>query len=196
MQIGILALQGAVKPHFEIFSALGIQTLLVRTAQTLSEVDGIVLPGGESSAMIHLLKLNQLWTPLQDYVRTKPTWGICAGSILLARSVSSPAQESLNVLDIQIQRNAYGRQLESFIDKIQPTESAQNKMPEESEWEGVFIRAPQIHEIASNVEVLCYHKELPVAVECKNIIATTFHPELTSSNHWHRYFIELCLGAN
>ena len=191
MRIGILDLQGAVVPHRTKLESLGIEPVSVKRSEHLENLAGIILPGGESSAMIHLAKLNSIWEPLKTFVQNKPAWGICAGSILLARNVSHPAQESLEAMDISIERNGYGRQNESFIRELTPT----------AHWElgpveGVFIRAPIIRETDAKVKTLLTHNREgtsePVLVREGNLLASTFHPELTSSNKLHQYFINLC----
>jgi pyridoxal 5'-phosphate synthase pdxT subunit len=189
MKVGILAVQGAVQPHVEKLKSLKVEPVLVRTPEALSQISGIILPGGESSAMIHLLKLTRLWDPLKEFVQMKPAWGVCAGVILLAKDVSHPVQESLDAIDISVTRNAYGRQNESFIDQVKPTE----RWPDKNLVEGVFIRAPRITRMGSNVKTLLTHREDAVLVEENNILATTFHPELTESASLHKYFIEKCV---
>ena len=184
MKVGILALQGAVKPHAEKLSELGITPIEVRTPSDLNDLSGIILPGGESSAMIHLLKLNRLWEPLSEFARYKPTWGVCAGSILLAKSVTNPLQESLALMDIEVIRNGYGRQNESFVDEISATKAWKGN----STFEGIFIRAPRITTLSQDVQVLFLHKNEPVMVQQGHLMASTFHPELTSSTELHQYF--------
>lgn len=190
MKIGILALQGAVLPHQEKLKSIGIESVEVRRAPQLAQIQGIILPGGESTTMIHLLHLNQLWDALREFAAKKPTWGICAGSILLARSVVHPRQESLDVMDISVTRNAYGRQNESFISALTPL----------TDWkepgvEGVFIRAPRIDALGKNVTPLLAHESEVVMAREGNRLASTFHPELTDNDSVHRYFAKLCQGT-
>ncbi len=192
MKVGILALQGAVQPHEEKLKKLGITPIQVRYPEQLSDLAGIILPGGESTTMIHLLKLNKLWFPLKEFVQTKPTWGICAGSILLAKTVTHPFQESLEALDITIERNAYGRQNESFIDNLSETSDWKKFFKTDKAIEGVFIRAPRIKQLASNVKIIFKHKEEAVMVQKDKCLASTFHPELTDSTCIHEYFLSLC----
>ncbi|MFM8269817.1 MAG: pyridoxal 5'-phosphate synthase glutaminase subunit PdxT [Pseudomonadota bacterium] len=188
MLIGILALQGAVEPHEEKLKQLGVSSRRVIQSKDLIGLSGIILPGGESSTMLHLLKLHGLWDDLKAFVDKNPAWGLCAGSILLANEVSSPSQDSLKALDIGIIRNAYGRQTESFISVLQPT----------SEWtdpeaaEGVFIRAPKISRVGTQVKILFTFGGEPVMVQSNFTLASTFHPELTDSNKLHEYFVKLC----
>jgi 5'-phosphate synthase pdxT subunit len=188
MLIGILALQGAVDPHGEKLKNLGIEFRLVKQPKDLIGLAGIILPGGESSTMLHLLKLRGLWEDLKTFVSEKPCWGLCAGAILLANEVTSPNQDSLNAMDIGIVRNAYGRQNESFVSPLKPS----------SDWmdlesiEGVFIRAPKIKRTGSQVKTLFTFEGEPVMVQEGNKLASTFHPELSESNKLHQYFVKLC----
>ena len=188
MKVGILALQGAVQPHETKFRELGIETVQVRVAKDLDNLRGIILPGGESSAIIHLLKLNALWNPLMEFTATHATWGICAGAILLAKKVSNPSQVSLNQIDIEITRNAYGRQSESFISDLEPT----SHWKKDSPFEGVFIRAPRINTTGPEVRTLFSFKSEPVMVEDRHLLVSTFHPELTNSTTVHEYFLNKC----
>ncbi len=138
LRVGILALQGAVGPHAEKLSALGVTPVEVRTPNELDSLAGIILPGGESTTMIHLLHKNNLWEPLGRFVRERPVLGVCAGLILLAKEVEHPAQDSLGALDVSVARNAFGRQIHSFID----TQNATPEWKGQTGIEGVFIRAP------------------------------------------------------
>lgn len=188
MKIGILALQGAVEPHELKLKQLGVDVCKVRRAEHLSLLSGIILPGGESSTMLHLLQLNQLWSPLKEFISQKPAWGICAGTILLANHVSHPEQPSFHAIHISVERNAYGRQNESFVSDVLPTENWYNDKPVE----GVFIRAPKILEVKAPAKVLLTFKNEPVMVEERNVLVSTFHPELTDSNQIHQYFLQKC----
>jgi len=184
VKVGILALQGAVAPHREKLLALGVDVALVRNSDDLKTCDALILPGGESTAMILLAKEYGLWDELKQFVRQKPTWGVCAGAILLANEVSHPDQESLSAIDISVERNAFGRQVDSFIDKIVCTETA--------DVEGVFIRAPRFKRVGSEVKVLGKWKGEPVHVEQGLVRASSFHPELSDDLTLHRDFIEKC----
>jgi 5'-phosphate synthase pdxT subunit len=154
-------------------------------------LDGIILPGGESTTMIHLLRLNHLWEPLDEFVRGQPAWGVCAGAILLAREVRSPAQASLAAIEISVERNAYGRQLQSFVGKLETTGNWADGAPVE----GVFIRAPRIVSVGGAARVLLRHAGEPVMVEQGKTLASTFHPELTGSTKVHEYFVRKCGDA-
>ncbi len=188
MKIGILALQGAVAPHEEKLRKLGVEPVQVRRASDLASLSAIVLPGGESSAMIHLLNTNQLWAPLKTFCETHPTWGVCAGSILLAAEVTSPCQASFAQMEVRAVRNAYGRQLESFIDTLDPTDAWKGLDP----IEGVFIRAPRLVPLSDRVRILFRHHGEPVMIQQGHWLASAFHPELSGSTEIHNYFLTLC----
>lgn len=191
MKIGILALQGAVTPHAEKLAELGAEPVEVRTPADLVGLRGIILPGGESSSMIKLLKLNRLWEPLAEFAAHHPTWGVCAGAILLASEVSHPVQESLAKLDIAVSRNAFGRQNESFIDQLEPT----NDWLDDESLEGVFIRAPRITKVTGGAKTLLAWRAEPVMVEQGHLMASTFHPELSAGTKIHAYFLKKCAHA-
>lgn len=184
MRIGVLSIQGAVGPHLKKLKELHADVAEVRNPHELRHCDALILPGGESSAMIHIAKQNGLWEALQTFVTHKPTWGICAGAILLAKEVSHPAQDSLGALDIGIERNAFGRQVDSFIDKIDCANGQRV--------EGFFIRAPRIKRVGAGAEVRGTWQGEPVFVEQGLARVTTFHPELTDENTLHQNFLEKC----
>ena len=190
MRIGILALQGAVEPHVNKLEELGVEATFVRRASHLSGLSAIILPGGESTTMLHLLRLNDLWEPLRRFVREYPTYGVCAGAILLANEVTSPAQASLQAIDLIVERNAFGRQTCSFTAQLEPT-----SFWDKPAVEGVFIRAPRIRRMGSGVKTLMTCHGEPVLVVSKNILLATFHSELTNSPLIHQYLLNLC-GVN
>lgn len=181
MIIGILALQGGYQAHALKLSQLNVKHCLVRDANALASTDGLIIPGGESSVFIHLMKQSDLWTHLSHY--KKPILGTCAGAILLAKKVVSPSQATLNRINITIERNAYGGQLSSQI-------TTGNCLLTRSYLEMVFIRAPKIITIDKSVKILAEHQGQAVAVQEANCIALTFHPELSSDKHLHHYFIQ------
>ncbi|MGH9615220.1 MAG: pyridoxal 5'-phosphate synthase glutaminase subunit PdxT [Acidobacteriaceae bacterium] len=170
--IGVLALQGDYESHARALEQVGAQPKMVRTAAELSEVDGLIIPGGESTTFLKLLEREGLFAPLQQFTRTRPTFGTCAGCILLAKRVVNPPQQSLGALDATVERNAYGRQIDSQI------VTAATSLPG-GPLEMVFIRAPRLMELGSAVEVLATRDGSPVLVRQKNILAATFHPELS-----------------
>lgn len=186
MQIGVLAIQGAVSAHLTKLEQLGVASKEVRTPAQLEGLSGIILPGGESSTMVRLLKLADLWNPLKHFLTERPALGVCAGMILLAKKVSHPEQDCLGALDITVERNGYGRQLDSFADILTPVSKSAVAI------EGVFIRAPRITNLGPQVTTLFSHRDEPVMVEQQNLLAASFHPELTDNTYIHQYFIEKC----
>jgi pyridoxal 5'-phosphate synthase pdxT subunit len=181
MTVGVLALQGDFDAHRRRLEELGAEVVLVRKPEQLDAVDGLVIPGGESSTFLKLLGENG-FEKLKQFVRRKPTFGTCAGAILLAREVENPRQVGLGAIDIAIRRNAYGRQLDSSI-----REGKLGTSPIEM----VFIRAPKISSIGSGVEVLATEGGDPVAVRQGKVMAATFHPELSPDTRVHRAFLDL-----
>jgi pyridoxal 5'-phosphate synthase pdxT subunit len=181
MKIGVLALQGDFDAHRKRLEELGAEVVLVKNPAQLDEVDGLVIPGGESSTFLKLLG-EAGFAKLKEFVRLKPTFGTCAGAILLAKEVENPAQTGLGALDIGIRRNAYGRQLESSI-----REGAFLGSPIEM----VFIRAPKIERLGPKVEVLATEGKDPVVVRQGKTMAATFHPELTDDPRVHQAFLNL-----
>ena len=184
MTIGVLAIQGDYEAHKARLEQLGAQVVLVRKPEQLDGIDAIVIPGGESSTFLNFLAEHGFLEKLRDFVRTKPTFGTCAGAILLAKDVENPPQSSLGALDIRIRRNAYGRQIDSSI------REAQTKL-EGGPLEMVFIRAPKIMATGKNVEVLATVGHDPVLIREGNIMAATFHPELSADTRVHAEFLKL-----
>ena len=183
MTIGVLALQGDFDAHRKRLEELGAKVLLVRKPEQLDEIDALVIPGGESSTFLKLLG-NEGFEKLKQFVRAKPTFGTCAGAILLARQVENPRQPGLGALDITIRRNAYGRQADS---SIRQSQSALGSDPLEM----VFIRAPRIEQVGEKVEVLAREGNDPVLVRQGKTMAATFHPELSDDKRVHKAFLEL-----
>ena len=181
MKIGVLALQGDFDAHRKRLEELGAEVVLVRKPEQLNEIDGLVIPGGESTAFLKLLGEDGV-EKLKQFVRVKPTFGTCAGAILLAKEIENPKQSGLGVLDIGIRRNAYGRQLESSI--------REGKF-EDTAIEMVFIRAPRIERLGKGVEVLATEGSDPVVVRQGRVMAATFHPELSEDGKVHQAFLNL-----
>ena len=181
MKIGVLALQGDFDAHRKRLQELGAEAVLVRKPEQLDEVDALIIPGGESTTFLKLLG-DEGVKKLREFVHTKPTFGTCAGAILLATEVENPKQQGLGALDIRIRRNAYGRQLESSI-----REGKFNDAPLEM----VFIRAPRIERVGEGVEVLAEEGNNPVLVRKGKVMAATFHPELSDDTRVHRAFLDL-----
>jgi pyridoxal 5'-phosphate synthase pdxT subunit len=183
MFIGVLALQGDFDAHRKTLERLGAEVILVRKPEQLEQIDGLVIPGGESSAFLKLLG-EQGFEKLSDFVRLKPTFGTCAGCILLAKDVENPAQQGLGALDITVRRNAYGRQLDSaIIEGLTKLEGGP--------LEQVYIRAPRIERVGDKVEVLAEREGYPVLVRQGKTMAATFHPELSEDTRVHAEFLKL-----
>jgi pyridoxal 5'-phosphate synthase pdxT subunit len=190
--IGVLALQGAFNAHARALKQLNVQVREIRLPQDLDGVDGVVLPGGESTTMSQLLLSSGVFDVLTQRIADGlPTLGTCAGLILLAKRVldARPDQVSCSVLDVTVRRNGYGRQIDSFEADIVVTGL-------ETPLTAVFIRAPIIEEVGSGVEILAMHNGAPVAVASQNVIAASFHPELTSDVRFHELFLHMILSGS
>ena len=184
VKIGVLALQGAFDVHARRLSELGASAHLIRKPGELADLDGLVLPGGESTTFLKHLERAGFYDALDAFVRSKPVFGTCAGCILLAKDVSNPPQRSFGVLDIDVQRNAYGRQNDSVI------LSAPTTLPG-GPMEMVFIRAPRISRLAPGIEVIARREDDPVLVRSGRILAATFHPELSEDRRVHQLFLDI-----
>jgi pyridoxal 5'-phosphate synthase pdxT subunit len=188
MKIGVLALQGDFDAHRRRLEELGAEVVLVKKPEQLDAIDGLVIPGGESGTFLKLLG-DEGFEKLKQFVRLKPTFGTCAGAILLATEVENPKQEGLGALDIRIRRNAYGRQIDSSIreGRFMPDKTGDSPL------EMVFIRAPKIERVGDNVEILATegNDQEPVAVRQGRIMAATFHPELSDDPRIHQAFLDL-----
>lgn len=186
MKIGVLALQGDFDAHRRRLEELGAEVVLVKKPEQLDGIDGLVIPGGESSTFLKLLGEDG-FEKLKQFVRIKPTFGTCAGAILLANDVANPEQKGLGAIDIGVRRNAYGRQLESSIREGRLFE----KKGGESPIEMVFIRAPKIERVGKGVEVLATEGNDPIVVRQGRAMAATFHPELSDDSRVHKLFLDL-----
>ena len=189
MKIGILALQGAFEEHAKVLEKLGVVSVEIRNLddfqQHQSDLSGLILPGGESTTMGKLLRDQQMLVPIREAILSGlPVFGTCAGLILLAKEITSQEESHLGTMDIVVERNAYGRQLGSFYT--------------EAECKGVgripmtFIRGPIISEVGKGVDVLAVVNHQIVAAQEKNMLVTSFHPELTNDFRLHQYFINMC----
>jgi len=187
-RIGVLAIQGDYAAHAEALDEAGATPIEVRKLEELSDLDGLILPGGESTTILKFLERGNLFEELKQFCSTRPAFGTCAGAILLARDVRNPAQRSLGLLDVVVERNAYGRQIDSSI------LFSDSKLPGEK-LEMVFIRAPRIVEAGPDVEVLAERDGYPTLVRQGKLMAATFHPELTTDRRVHRAFVDL-VNAN
>ncbi len=184
LTIGVLALQGAYEAHAQTLRLLGAAPTLVRTPDDLAGISGLIMPGGESTTMLKFLERDNFFEILKTFVATTPTFGTCAGTILLATEVLNPTQKSLAALDIAVERNAYGRQIDSTI------LTAETSLPG-GPLEMVFIRAPRITRTGPGVETLATRDEFPVLVRSGHLLAATFHPELSSDTRIHQLFLDL-----
>jgi 5'-phosphate synthase pdxT subunit len=184
LTIGVLALQGAYDAHAKTLTAIGATPRLVRVPQELEGLDGLIMPGGESTTMLKFLERNGFFDILKTWVKTTPTFGTCAGAILLAAHVENPPQRSLGALDITVERNAYGRQIDSAI-------LTKSTAIPGGPLEMVFIRAPRITTTGPDVETLASREGFPTLVRSGNILAATFHPELSNDSRVHQLFLDL-----
>lgn len=185
MQVGVLALQGAFAAHSDCLTSIGVQSVEVRTPAQLGSVDALLMPGGESSTMSQLLESSGLFDPIAARIADgMPVFGTCAGMILLASEIMDGRsdQRSFSAIDISVRRNAFGRQVDSFEASINSSVG---------EFHGVFIRAPRIERVGVGVEVLGSINDEPVLVRQGNVLAASFHPELSNDARLHEYFVSL-----
>ncbi len=188
-KVGVLSLQGDFAAHGAALERAGAEPVYVRQAAELDTIDGLVIPGGESTTMLKLLRFEGWIEPLAAFGGSKPVFGTCAGVILMAGHVSNPEQDSLKLMDLDVERNAYGRQVDSRVVELEPdAEFGQRTSP--GELEAVFIRAPIIRRVGAGAKVLARYNGDPVLVEEGRHLAATFHPELTADARVHRLFLE------
>lgn len=187
IKVGVLAIQGAVAEHLELLNQIpDVCAQEVKYLDELNEIDGLIIPGGESTAIGRLLRDFNLLQPLKERILNgMPVWGTCAGMILLAKSLENDPTVHLGVMDITVERNAYGRQLGSFTTEVEIEKISSNKIPL------VFIRAPYVTQVKSDVDILLEVNNHIVACQQKQMLATSFHPELTKDTSFHRYFINM-----
>jgi 5'-phosphate synthase pdxT subunit len=188
-RIGVLAIQGDYAAHAEALAESGAEPVEVRKPEQLSALDGLILPGGESTTVLRFLEKHNFFETVQEFCAAKPVFGTCAGAILLAREVLNPPQRSLGLLDAVIERNAYGRQIDSAILTAQ-TELSGGPL------EMVFIRAPRIVEVGPGIEVLAHREGFPVLVRQGTVMAATFHPELAADRRVHRLFVQTVTASH
>ena len=193
MKIGVLALQGAVSEHIDVLNDLGVESVAVRYAEELEDLDGLILPGGESTTLEKLMRRFGLDTALAPALeRGLACWGTCAGMILLSQEITNaiPDQTGLGHLPVRVVRNCFGRQVDSCETPLEIRGLEGETFP------AVFIRAPGIEKaLEPEVEILGHHQEMIVAVRYGRILATSFHPELTGDNRLHRFFVEEVVGC-
>ena len=185
MQVGVLALQGAFAAHSDCLTSIGVQSIEVRNPEQLSSVDALLMPGGESSTMSQLLESSGLFDPISSRITDgMPVFGTCAGMILLASEIldGRSDQRSFSAIDISVRRNAFGRQVDSFEATINSSVG---------DFHGVFIRAPRIERVGDDVEILGSIDGEPVLVRQGNVLAASFHPELSNDARLHEYFVSI-----
>lgn len=188
LKIGVLAIQGDYASHAAALTDAGATAVEVRKPEELASLDGLVIPGGESTTILKFLERQEFFDALQSYGASHPTFGTCAGAILLAREVLNPPQRSLGLLDAVVERNSYGRQIDS---SIEVAETALSGGPLEM----VYIRAPRILQVGAGVEVLASREGSPTLVRQGSLLAATFHPELSDDRRVHRFFVEMVSAA-
>ncbi len=190
--IGVLDIQGSVEEHIESLKKLGLNPLLVKFPEDIAKLDGLIIPGGESTTLSALLKKSGLYNAIRKRKNSLSVWGTCAGAILLAKKVkqynSWRKPKSLKLLDYTVQRNAYGRQTDSFESAVS-IDAFKNK---EKNFPAIFIRAPKVLKVGKKADVLARHGGEPVMVRQGKFLATMFHPELTQDLRIHEYFVEMC----
>lgn len=190
-RIGVLAVQGDFTEHKHLLNLLGVPTVEVRLPGHLDGIDGLIIPGGESTTIVQLLDIYKISSPLKSKVQNGlPIWGTCAGMIVLANQLANSRPDPLHLMDIEVSRNAFGRQVDSFETDLD-IEGIDGPP-----FRAVFIRAPVVRRIGKNVRVLSRHADgYPVAVREGKKLATAFHPELTSDSRMHEYFLKIIEGA-
>ncbi|PFL25621.1 pyridoxal 5'-phosphate synthase glutaminase subunit PdxT [Bacillus cereus] len=189
VKIGVLGLQGAVREHVKSVEASGAEAVVVKRIEQLEEIDGLILPGGESTTMRRLIDKYAFMEPLRKFAKSgKPMFGTCAGMILLAKTLIGYEEAHIGAMDITVERNAFGRQKDSF-------EAALSMKGVGEDFVGVFIRAPYVVNVADDVEVLSTHGDRMVAVRQGPFLAASFHPELTDDHRVTAYFVEMVKEA-
>ena len=187
MLIGVLAIQGDFIEHINILQTLGVECREIRLPEQLSDVDGLIIPGGESTTLSRLLTRYNLRQPIKQLATDgKPLWGTCAGMIMMASEITENDPVPLEIMDIDVQRNAFGRQIDSFEQELEITGF------DETPYHAIFIRAPVIKRVGSGISIMASLQDgRPVAVQQDNLMATSFHPELTKDSRFHTHFLNL-----
>ncbi|MEH7306388.1 pyridoxal 5'-phosphate synthase glutaminase subunit PdxT [Neobacillus drentensis] len=189
IKIGVLALQGAVREHIRSVEACGVEAIAIKRKEQLEEIDGLILPGGESTAMRRLIDKYDFMDALKQFAKEgKPMFGTCAGLILLAKNLVGYNESHIGVMDIKVERNSFGRQVDSFEADLAIKDVAEN-------FPAVFIRAPHIVEAGENVEILCKHNDRIVAAREGQFLGCSFHPELTENHDLTAYFVKMVKEA-
>lgn len=185
LKIGVLSLQGAVREHLKLLKSLGAEAVEVKYPRELGDLDGLILPGGESTTMTKLIRKYHFAQPIKDFARDKAVFGTCAGLILISSESHDKRVLDLDIIDLEVDRNAYGTQLDSFETELDIPAIG------EPAYHAVFIRAPKISAVGKDVEVLATHNNEPVLVRQGRILGASFHPELTLDHRIHQFFLEM-----
>ncbi len=186
MKIGVLALQGDFEEHLRALEKCGVEGMRLRLPQELDEVAGLIIPGGESTTIGKLMERYGISEKVRQRAAAgMPIYGTCAGLILLAKDIVSSQQTRLGLMDVSVERNAYGRQIDSFEADVPAPRLGETPL------RAVFIRAPVVRKVESNVEVLAEHNGDPILIQQGNLLASSFHPELTDNLRVHRYFLDM-----
>jgi 5'-phosphate synthase pdxT subunit len=188
LRIGVLALQGGFIEHYNMLKTIdNINPILIKEDKDFEKINGLIIPGGESTTLIKMIKKYSLDKSIKGLSDKKiPIWGTCAGMILLGKNIKNSNQETLGIIDYETERNAFGSQLDSFITNKKIEKVSEKEIPL------IFIRAPIISNLNPNIDILAEYDEKIIAVEKDNILATSFHPELSEDNTFHKYFVEKC----
>ena len=185
--VGVLALQGAFKKHAEMLQKLGVTVVEVRKPADLSKCDALIIPGGESTTIFKQIRFIELAEPLREFAKSNPVFGTCAGLILISQEIIGDTMQPFHLLDVSVERNAFGRQAESFHTEI----DLQLKPGQHLPCQAVFIRAPRIRHVGDKVRVLAEYQGEPVLVQQGHHLGATFHPELTDNQTIHEYFLKV-----
>lgn len=183
-KVGVLGLQGAVREHVRALENAGAEVVVVKKVEQLADLDGLVMPGGESTTMRRLIDKYNFFEPLKAFGQEKPVFGTCAGMILMADKIEGQDDSHLGFMDMHVRRNAFGRQVDSFEAELMIKDVA-------DDFVGVFIRAPFVLDVGPDVEILCKYNDSIVAARQGHFIAASFHPELTDDYRFHEYFVKL-----
>jgi 5'-phosphate synthase pdxT subunit len=187
MKIGVLALQGAFREHIKMLDRLGVETAEVRLPADLAELDGLIIPGGESTTIAKLAVIYELMEPLREFAKRKAVWGTCAGMIFMAKDIGID-QPLLGVMDIVVERNAFGRQVDSFETGLEVDGLSGGEIP----FPAIFIRAPRLADSAADVEIISRLADgTAVAAKQGRLLVTSFHPELTGDDRLHKLFVAM-----
>lgn len=189
--VGVLALQGAFNKHAEMMRALGVKAIEVRTPEDLKNCDALIIPGGESTTIMKQMKFIGFIDAFRAFAKQKPVFGTCAGLILMSHDIISDTMQPFNLLDITVERNAFGRQAESFQTEVDFFPKKNVEKSTSQKLKAMFIRAPRIRRTGSDVHILASYEGEPILVQQGHHLGATFHPELTTDNSVHAYFLKM-----